>query len=134
MMKQLKGKVAWVTGAGSGIGQGAAIALASAGASVVLSGRREPPLRETAARIEADGGTVVVKPGDLTDASVANQVAAEIRTRFGRLDILVNNAGVNILQRRWTELDASGADYVLEGNLSSAFYCVIAALPVMRAQ
>jgi len=133
-MKQLEEKVAWVTGAGSGIGQAAAIALAHAGASVVLSGRREAPLRETAARIEANAGTVVVKPGDLTDAGVASRVAAEIVSQFGRLDILVNNAGVNILRRRWAELDASGADQVLDGNLSSAFYCVLAALPIMRAQ
>jgi NADP-dependent 3-hydroxy acid dehydrogenase YdfG len=133
-MKQLEEKVAWVTGAGSGIGQAAAIVLARAGASVVLSGRRVQPLRDTAARIEASGGTVVVKPGDLTDPSIANQVAAEIGSRFGRLDVLVNNAGVNILRRRWAELDASGADQVLDGNLSSAFYCVLAALPIMRAQ
>jgi NADP-dependent 3-hydroxy acid dehydrogenase YdfG len=55
-MNQLKDKIAWVTGAGSGIGRAAAIALARAGAKLVLSGRREPPLRETAASIEADGG------------------------------------------------------------------------------
>ncbi len=50
------------------------------------------------------------------------------------MDILVNNAGVNISRRSWAELDASGADQVLDGNLSSAFYCVLAALPIMRAQ
>jgi len=133
-MKRLEDKVAWVTGAGSGIGQAAAIALARAGASVVLSGRREPPLRETAARIEADGASALVKPGDLTDAGVAMRIAAEIGGRFGRLDILVNNAGVNILRRSWAELDPSGADRVLDGNLSSAFYCVLAALPIMRVQ
>ncbi len=133
-MNQLKDKIAWVTGAGSGIGRAAAIALAREGARLVLSGRREPPLRETAASIEADGGMAVVKPGDLTDAAVAAQIAEEIRSRFGRLDILVNNAGVNIPRRSWAELDASGADQVLNGNLSSAFYCVLAALPIMRAQ
>ncbi len=133
-MNQLKDKIAWVTGAGSGIGRAAAIVLAREGARVIVSGRREPPLRETAARIEADGGTAVVEPGDLTNASAATQVAGEIRSRFGRLDILVNNAGVNILRRRWAELDASGADQVLDGNLSSAFYCVLATLPIMRAQ
>ena len=133
-MNQLKGKIAWVTGAGSVIGRAAAIALAREGASVVLSGRREPPLRETVACIEADGAMAVVKPGDLTDAAVAAQVAAEIRSHFGRLDILVNNAGVNISRRSWAELDSSGADQVLNGNLSSAFYCVLAALPIMRAQ
>jgi len=101
---------------------------------VVLSGRRETPLRETAVSIEKDGGLAVVEAGDLTDAAAAAQVAEEIRNRFGRLDILVNNAGVNISRRSWAELDASGADQVLNGNLSNAFYCVLAALPIMRSQ
>jgi len=100
----------------------------------VLSGRREAPLRETAALIAAEGGRSEVEPSDLTDAAAAAHIAEEIRTRHGRLDILVNNAGVNISRRSWAELDASGADQVLNGNLSSAFYCVLAALPIMRAQ
>ena len=133
-MERLKGKIAWVTGAGSGIGQAAAIALAREGAKPVLSGRREGPLRETAARIEADRGAAAVEPGDLTDAAAASRAAESIRKRFGRLDILVNNAGVNISRRTWAELDASGVDQVVDGNLSSAFYCVLAALPIMRAQ
>ena len=133
-MNQLKDKIAWVTGAGSGIGRAAAIALAREGAKVVLSGRREATLRETAALIEADGAMADVKPGDLTDADAAAHIAEDVRSRFGRLDILVNNAGVNISRRRWAELDAAGADRVLDGNLSSAFYCVLAALPIMRAQ
>jgi NADP-dependent 3-hydroxy acid dehydrogenase YdfG len=133
-MGQLKDKIAWVTGAGSGIGRAAAIALAREGARLVLSGRREPPLRETATSIEADGGMAMVKSADLTDATVAAHVAEEILGHFGRLDILVNNAGINISRRSWAELDALGADQVLDGNLSSAFYCVLAALPIMRAQ
>jgi NAD(P)-dependent dehydrogenase (short-subunit alcohol dehydrogenase family) len=130
----LKNKIAWVTGAGSGIGKAAALALARQGAIVVLSGRREQPLREVASAIEADGGTAVVKAADLTRAAAASQIAEEIRARFGRLDILVNNAGVNIARRSWKELAPEGADQVLDGNLSNAFYCVLAALPMMRAQ
>lgn len=133
-MQRLKDKIAWVTGAGSGIGQAAAIALAREGAKLALSGRREPPLRETAARIESDRGMAMVEQGDLTDAAAASRAVESIRKRFGRLDILVNNAGVNISRRSWAELDAKGADQVLDGNLSSAFYCVLAALPIMRAQ
>ena len=133
-MNRLRDKVAWVTGAGSGIGRAAAIAFAREGARLVLSGRRDSPLQETAARIEADRGMAAVEPGDLTDAAAAARVAEEIRKRFGRLDILVNNAGLNILRRSWAELDTSGADQVLNGNLSSAFYCVLAALPIMRTQ
>jgi NADP-dependent 3-hydroxy acid dehydrogenase YdfG len=131
---RLKNKIAWVTGAGSGIGRAAALTLAREGASVIVSGRREAPLAEVAAEIKSHGGIALVKAGDLTDATVSARVAEEIRAQFGRLDILVNNAGVNILRRSLKELDAAGADQVLEGNLSSAFYCVLAALPIMRAQ
>src|SRR5215471_19961791 len=100
-MSRLKDKVAWVTGAGSGIGQAAAIALARESATVVLSGRREAALRETAARIEANEGTAAVQPGDLTQAQTAAKIGQEIRRRFGRLHVLVNNAGANIARRSW---------------------------------
>jgi NADP-dependent 3-hydroxy acid dehydrogenase YdfG len=133
-MKNLNGKVAWVTGAGSGIGEAAAIALARAGAAVVLTGRRAAPLEEVARRIAADGGSATVKPGDLMQPTTARRIADAIKQELGRLDVLVNNAGLNILQRSWRQLAEAGADEVLHGNLSSAFYCVIAALPIMRAQ
>ena len=131
---RLKNKIAWVTGAGSGIGRAAAIALAQEGATVIVSGRREGPLEEVAAEIKAAGGTAIVKAADLTNAAAAAKIADEIRSQFKRLDILVNNAGVNIAKRSMEQLDAGGADQVLDGNLSNAFYCVIAALPIMRAQ
>lgn len=130
----LKGKVAWVTGAGSGIGEAGALALAKAGAAVVLTGRRKEPLEDVAKRIRSGGGTALVKAGDLMKATTAQKTAAAIKEKFGRLDILVNNAGLNIPKRRWTELDYAGADTVIHGNLSSAYYCVIASLPMMRAQ
>ncbi len=64
-MATLTGKVAWVTGAGSGIGQAAAIALAKEGATVVLTGRRKEPLQETAAKIKKAGGEDDIADGDL---------------------------------------------------------------------
>ena len=131
---RLKNKIAWVTGAGSGIGRAAAVALAQEGATVIVSGRREGPLEQVAAEIKAAGSTAIVKAADLTNAAATAKIADEIRSQFKRLDILVNNAGVNILNRSMKELDADGADQVLDGNLSNAFYCVIAALPMMRAQ
>ena len=131
---RLKNKIAWVTGAGSGIGRAAAVALAQEGATVIVSGRREGPLEEVAAEIKAAGGTAIVKAADLTNAAATAKIADEIRSQFKRLDILVNNAGVNIAKRSMEQLDAGGADQVLDGNLSNAFYCVIAALPMMRAQ
>ena len=131
-MGSLTGKVAWVTGAGSGIGQAAAVALAKEGATVVLTGRRKAPLAATAAMIKKAGGRAEVKPADLMKASAVNKVAAEIGKKYRRLDILVNNAGLNILDRSWAKLSAKGVDEVVHGNLSSAFYCTAAVLPLMR--
>lgn len=130
----MDGKIAWVTGAGSGIGEAAAIGLARAGASVVLTGRRAAPLEDVARRIKGEGGAAVVQPGDLMQQTTARRIAEAIKQEFGRLDILVNNAGLNIVKRSWRQLEEAGADEILRGNLASAFYCVIAALPIMRAQ
>jgi len=131
-MAALTGKVAWVTGAGSGIGQAAAIALAKEGATVVLTGRRKEPLQETAAAIKKTGGKAEVKTGDLMKASAVTKIAKDIEKKYGRCDILVNNAGLNILDRTWAKLSHAGAEQVLDGNLTSAFYCSSAVLPMMR--
>jgi NADP-dependent 3-hydroxy acid dehydrogenase YdfG len=133
-MGQLDGKVAWVTGAGTGIGEAGAKALAREGASVVLSGRRREPLEAVARAIETAGGRAVVEPGDMTDAKRVTEIAQGIRERFGRLDILVNNAGNNVKERSWKELTPERIDTVIDANLSSAFYCAWAALPMMREQ
>jgi NADP-dependent 3-hydroxy acid dehydrogenase YdfG len=129
-MARLEGKIAWITGAGSGIGAAAARALAEEGARIVLSGRR----RESLDAVAADLPGAMVAPGDLADPATAPRIAATIAERFGRLDILVNNAGLNVLRRAWAELTAASADEVFGANLHAAFYCVIAALPMMRAQ
>src|SRR5215203_1966648 len=129
-----EGTTAWVTGAGTGIGEAGALALARAGAAVVLTGRREEPLRRVAAAIEAAGGRALVEPGDMTDPAQIDRIVAAIRERLGRIDVLVNNAGVNIRERRWAELDPPRIDTVIDGNLSSAFYVSAAVLPLMRAQ
>ena len=133
-MGQLDGKVAWVTGAGTGIGEAGAKALAREAATVVLSGRRREPLEAVARAIESAGGRAMVEPGDMTDAKRVTAIAEAIRERLGRLDILVNNAGTNVKQRSWKELTPESIDIVVDGNLSSAFYCAWAALPMMREQ
>ena len=134
-MENLKGKVAWVTGAGSGIGEAAAIALARDGATVLLTGRRKEPLEAVAARINAQGGAkALARPADVSKAAAVQKVADGIRAEQGRLDILVNNAGINVRDRNWKVLSAEGIDIVIQGNLTSAFYVVAAALPIMRAQ
>jgi NADP-dependent 3-hydroxy acid dehydrogenase YdfG len=130
-MKQLEGKVAWVTGAGSGIGEAAAIALAGEGAAVVLTGRSRDKLESVAGRI---GAAATVEAGDLTQSDQVQAIAGRIVKKFGRLDILVANAGTNIQHRAWAHLTAAGADELIAGNLNSVFYCITAVLPAMRAQ
>lgn len=131
MTARLDGKVAWITGAGSGIGRAATLALAAEGAALVLTGRTREPLDETVSMLGTDVVSTV-QPGDVTDAAAMKAVANAIRERFGRLDIMVNNAGTNVAERKWIELSPEGIDQVIRTNLSSAFYCVTAVLPMMR--
>src|SRR5215212_8212272 len=130
-MAELQGKTAWVTGAGTGIGEAGALALARAGAAVVLTGRREEPLRRVAVAIEAAGGRALVEPGDMTDPAQIDRIVAAIRERLGRLDILVNNAGVNIRERRWAELNPARIDTVDDGNRSSVICPGEVATPIL---
>jgi NAD(P)-dependent dehydrogenase (short-subunit alcohol dehydrogenase family) len=134
LLESLKGKIAWVTGAGSGIGEGAALALAREGATVVLTGRRKQALQAVAERVAKAGGTASVRPADVARAAEAAKVADSIRAEHGRLDVVVNNAGMNIPDRSWLRLTPDGAGAVIQGNLTSAFHVVQAALPIMRAQ
>lgn len=131
-MATLTGKIAWVTGAGSGIGQAAAVALAKEGATVILTGRRKAPLQATAATIKKAGGKADIQAGDLMKAASVTKIAKAIEKKYGRCDILVNNAGLNILERTFAKLSPAGIDQVIHGNLSSAFYCTTAVLPMMR--
>ena len=127
-------KVAWVTGAGSGIGEASAMALAELGMAVVLTGRTRAKLEAVATRIQAMGGTAHVQPADMGEPAAVQAVADFIMARLGRLDVMVNNAGLNITERSWGNLRPEGVRELVEGNLTSAFLGVIAALPIMRAQ
>ncbi|MBV8779284.1 MAG: SDR family NAD(P)-dependent oxidoreductase [Alphaproteobacteria bacterium] len=137
-MRQLEGKVAWVTGAGSGIGEAAALILAKEGAALVLTGRRREPLERVAARIDEQGGPngpgAHVRPGDLTDPAAVRAIGDYITSQIGRLDILINNAGININDRHWDKLTPENAKLMIDGNLAVAAQCVTVALPLMRAQ
>ena len=132
-MPRLAGKIAWVTGAGSGIGEAAALALADEGATVILTGRTREKLEDVARRINQTG-VAHVAPGDLTDKTQVAKIGDYIRETFNRLDILVNNAGVNIVNRHWDKLTPEGIDTLIQGNLVGALYCVTVALPFMRTQ
>ena len=89
----LDGRVAIVTGAGTGIGRGCAMVLADHGADIVLAGRRQEPLEKAAADIEARGRRALVVPTDVTDVGQCEQLVERALAGMGKLDILVNNAG-----------------------------------------
>ncbi|MFM8699874.1 MAG: SDR family oxidoreductase [Hyphomicrobiales bacterium] len=133
-MGKLEGKVAWITGAGSGIGEATAHAMAKEGAIVALTGRRKEPLDAVAHMIEKAGGKALVEPGDVMDKAMAPAVVARILKSAGRLDVLVNNAGTNVTARTFAMLTPENLDYVIQANLNGAYYCVLAVLPQMRAQ
>jgi NADP-dependent 3-hydroxy acid dehydrogenase YdfG len=133
-LRDLKGKVAWVTGAGSGIGASGALAYGEAGMRVVLSGRREKELKLVADQIIAKGGQARIAPLDVTDAGAAQAIADSIFKQEGRLDVLVNSAGVNVLKRNWKHLAQSDWNQVVNIDLNGAFYCCHAVLPQMRQQ
>ena len=134
MLQSLGGKVAWITGAGTGIGEAAALALAREGSKVVLSGRRREPLDATAAQIQQAGGDAMVAPLDVSDQAAVKTAADKIKQQYGRLDILFANAGINVPKRRWADVTPEGWNDVVAIDLNGAFYCIHAVLPMMREQ
>lgn len=127
-MRDLKGKTAWVTGAGTGIGEAGAIELARAGMNVVLSGRRVDVLEAVAERI---GPLASVEALDVADRGAVMDLAGRIFERFGRVDVLVNSAGLNVKQRNWHNITLDDWDKVIRVDLDGAFYCAKAVLPKM---
>jgi NADP-dependent 3-hydroxy acid dehydrogenase YdfG len=133
-MKTLQGQVAWVLGAGSGIGLAGAQALAQAGASVVLSGRRQAVLEAGAETIRAAGGQAECEVLDVADAAAVKAVAERVLARHGRIDVLLNSAGINTATRFWKNQTPAGWREVAGINLDGTFFTTHAVLPAMRAQ
>lgn len=133
-MSSLKGKVAWITGAGTGIGLAGAKALAAAGAIVVMSGRRKEVLAPEADKIRIMGGSAEAEALDVSNAKAAKKVADAILARHGRIDILVNSAGLNTPNRYWKNQTVEGWDDVIDINLNGSFYTTMAVIPAMRAR
>jgi NADP-dependent 3-hydroxy acid dehydrogenase YdfG len=131
-MGALDGQVAWLTGAGSGIGLAGATELAAAGAAVVLSGRRQQPLDAAVAAIRAGGGRAQAIALDVADSAAVGDAAKAILAEHGRIDILVNSAGTNVARRFWNEVSVESFDKVFAVNLHGAFYAIAAVLPAMR--
>ncbi|MGU3665422.1 SDR family oxidoreductase [Methylobacterium sp. A49B] len=134
MMRTLDGQIAWVTGAGSGIGQAAALALAKAGMRVALTGRARESLERTADLVGAAGGQALVVPADMGVAAEVERAWNVVHAAWGGCDLLVNSAGLNVPQRGWSEITPAGIDAVVGVNLNGPFYASRAVLPTMRAQ
>ncbi|MDH3673283.1 MAG: SDR family oxidoreductase [Gammaproteobacteria bacterium] len=129
----LTGKVALVTGGTSGIGRRQALALAQAGAAVVLLGRRKAQLQEAVAEIEAVGGRAVAHPADLGDRSQLPEISKRTSLPFGSIDILINAAGVNFRQPA-EEITLESWDTTLNLNLAVPFFLARELIPAMKVK
>jgi NAD(P)-dependent dehydrogenase (short-subunit alcohol dehydrogenase family) len=127
------GKVAAVTGAGSGLGRACAVALGAAGAAVVANDVALDGLRETADEVVAAGGQVEVVVGDIRNREDVTKIIAAAQSRFDGLDIMVANAGVSKYVP-FEEATEDDLDVVLDTNLRGALLCAQAAIPALRAR
>jgi len=129
MERSLKGKVAVVTGASSGIGEATVLELAARGASVVAAARSVGKLEDLARRAASSG--VLVVEADVADRELVEAMVGRTVEKFGRLDVLVNNAGLG-LSGRISELLPEDLRYVFEVNTIGPLNCAQAALPRME--
>ena len=128
------GRVALVTGAGSGIGRAAALALQGAGYDVVLTGRRAAELDKTASQASAGGGRMLAVPADISGEAAVDDLLHRTEAAFGRLDVLFNNAGIGARPVSIDELTVEEWRRVVDINLTGAFLCARAAVRLMKRQ
>jgi NAD(P)-dependent dehydrogenase (short-subunit alcohol dehydrogenase family) len=132
------GKIAVVTGAGSGIGRASALALAEAGFAVVLAGRRRNMLEETAALARRDPGAAppltMVVPTDVSDPAAIAALFDAVKTAYGRVDLLFNNAGTSTRGIPFEELTFEQWSNVVAVNLTGSFLCAQHAFRMMKSQ
>jgi NAD(P)-dependent dehydrogenase (short-subunit alcohol dehydrogenase family) len=117
----LSGRVAFITGASSGLGAQFARTLSAAGAAVVLASRRVEKLKELRATIDAEGGDAHVIELDVTDHDSIKSAVAHAETEVGSIDILVNNSGVSTTQRL-QDVSPDDFDYIFNTNVKGAFF------------
>jgi gluconate 5-dehydrogenase len=127
----LEGKVALVTGGASGIGHAIALALAAAGAHVVLLGRDAAALQKAQAGLQAQGASCSAAVLDVRDTVAIDSVFDQLRADHGRIDILVNNAGVEV-PRASADVTEEIWDRIVDTNLKGAFFCARAAAARME--
>ena len=129
-----QGKVAIVTGAGTGVGRASALALLEAGVRVALAGRRKELLDKTAADAGAGGARSMVIPTDVADPQAVQALFAQVKNAWGRLDVLFNNAGINAPGIPLEELSYEQWKAVVDINLTGLFLCTQEAFRLMKSQ
>jgi NADP-dependent 3-hydroxy acid dehydrogenase YdfG len=129
-MGKLTGKIALVTGGGSGIGAASAKALADEGAKVAIAGRDQKKLDGVAKEI----GNVIGFAADVADQKQVAALVKKVTEKLGPIDILVNNAGTNLKERTFRELTPENWDRLIRTNLDGAFYAIHAVFPGMLAK
>ena len=128
------GKVAIVTGAGSGVGKRAALALLQEGYSVALAGRRAERLETTVTEAGAAGSQALVVPTDVGDPAAIRALFAKTKETFGRLDVLFNNAGIGAPAIPLEDLTYEQWKAVVDTNLTGSFLCTQEAFKIMKNQ
>jgi NAD(P)-dependent dehydrogenase (short-subunit alcohol dehydrogenase family) len=134
MQLDLKGKVALVTGAGSGIGEAAAKKLAAAGAKVAALGRTDDELTDVVNEMRSEGCQAVPLVADISDARAMEQAYQRVENEWGRLDIVFANAGINGVWAPIEELTPEEWNRTIGINLSGTFYTIKYAAPLLKRQ
>lgn len=132
MAGRLEGKVAIITGAGTGIGEAVAQKFAREGARLILTGLEGDPVTEVARSIGEQGGEAEAFVGNMADEATARACVEAVVERFGRLDILVNNAAEQHLRASLAEIDAASLDRIFHSNVFGYFFLTKAALPHLK--
>jgi NAD(P)-dependent dehydrogenase (short-subunit alcohol dehydrogenase family) len=128
------GKIAVVTGAGSGIGRAVAVTLHGAGFTVVLAGRRLDALKESAALADDADGRIHCVSTDVSQPGPVKALFDFVRERLGRLDVLFNNAGTNVAGVDFEDLTYEQWSSVVGANLTGSFLCAQQAFQIMKSQ
>jgi meso-butanediol dehydrogenase / (S,S)-butanediol dehydrogenase / diacetyl reductase len=130
-VERLSGKVAFISGGGTGIGRACALAFAAEGAKVAVAGRRKEPLAAVAQEIQSSGGKALALTCDIVDRGAVEAAISSVAQHFGLLNIIVNNAGAVMVG---TAEETSDEDWsrVLATNLTGTFLVSRAAIPVLR--
>lgn len=128
------GKVALVTGAGTGIGKASALALAKAGYHVVFAGRRLEPLETAARAAEQHGVKAIAVSTDVGDPNSVRSLFSKTRSAFGRLDVLFNNAGMGTPVMPFEDISYEQWKAVVDVNLTGMFLCSQEAFRIMKDQ